>query len=143
MKRIFYFAALLLCEKFISKKIKDRVPKFISHIYLIFAVLIGFVIFNANGISGVGEDLRGMFTSAYPVSNGITLYYLRSYAVLLITAAIGSTPALKTICNKIKGNRIGEKILNVAEPFFVAAVLIIVTAYLIDGTYNPFLYFRF
>lgn len=138
-----YFAALLLCEKFISKKIKDKVPKFISHIYLIFAVLIGFVIFNANGISGVGEDLRGMFTSAYPVSNGITLYYLRSYAVLLVTSAIGSTPALKTICNKIKENRIGEKILNVAEPFFVAAILIIVTAYLIDGTYNPFLYFRF
>ena len=138
-----YFAALLLCEKFISKKIKDRVPKFISHIYLILVVLIGFVIFNANGISGAAEDLRGMLTTAYPLSNNMTFYYLRSYAVLLVAAAIGSTPALKTICNKIKENRIGEKIINVAEPFFVAAVLIIVTAYLIDGTYNPFLYFRF
>ncbi len=138
-----YFAALLLCEKFISKKIKDRVPKFISHIYLIFVVLIGFVIFNANGISGASEDLRGMLTSAYPLSNDMTLYYLRSYAVLIITAAIGSTPLLKTACKKIKENHIGNKILTLAEPVFVAAVLIIVTAYLIDGTYNPFLYFRF
>ena len=138
-----YFAVLLLCEKFISKKIKDRVPKFISHIYLIFVVLIGFVIFNANGISGASEDLKGMLTSAYPLSNSITLYYLRSYAILLIAGAIGSTPLLKTVCNKIKENHIGNKILKVAEPVFVAAVLIIVTAYLIDGTYNPFLYFRF
>ncbi len=138
-----YFAALLLCEKFISKKIKDRVPKIISHIYLIFVVLIGFVIFNANGISGAAEDLKGMFTSVYPLSSNTTLYYLRSYAILLITAAIGATPLLKNICKKIKENRIGDKILAAAEPVFVAAVLIIVTAYLIDGTYNPFLYFRF
>lgn len=138
-----YFAALLLCEKFISKKIKNRVPKFISHIYLIFVVLIGFVIFNANGVTGAFDDLKGMFTSAYPLSNGMTLYYLRSYSVLLVSAAIGATPALKTICNKIKGNDIGDKILTALEPIFVVSVLIIVTAYLIDGTYNPFLYFRF
>ena len=138
-----YFAVLLLCEKFIPKKIKDRVPKLISHIYLIFVVLIGFVIFNASGVSGAAEDLRGMFTNAYPLSTDITLYYLRSYAVLLIAGIIGATPALKTICNRIKENNIGNKILTAAEPVFVAAVLIIVTAYLIDGTYNPFLYFRF
>ena len=138
-----YFAVLLLCEKFISKKIQDRVPKVISHIYLIFVVLIGFVIFNANGISGMAEDLRGMFTSAYPLSSESTLYYLRSYAVMLVAGAIGATPLLKTLCKKIKENSIGDKILTAAEPVFTAAVLIIVTAYLIDGTYNPFLYFRF
>ena len=138
-----YFAALLLCEKFIPKKIKDRVPKFISHIYLIFAVLIGFVIFNANGVSGAYEDIKGMLTAAYPLSNDITLYYLRSYAVLIIAGAFGATPALKNICKKIKENSLGNKILTIAEPVFLGAVLIIVTAYLIDGTYNPFLYFRF
>ncbi|MBQ4603793.1 MAG: MBOAT family protein, partial [Clostridia bacterium] len=138
-----YFAALLLCEKFISKKIKDRVPKIISHIYLIFVVLIGFTIFNSNGISGMADDLRGMFTSAYPLSNTTTLYYLRSYAVMLVAGAIGATPLLKNLCKKIKENSIGDKILTVAEPLFIAVVLIIVTAYLIDGTYNPFLYFRF
>ncbi len=138
-----YFAALLLCEKFVSKKIKNRVPKLISHIYLIFVVLIGFVIFNANGITGAFDDLKGMFTAAYPLSNGMTLYYLRSYSVLLIAAAFGATPALKSICEKIKQNSIGDKVLTVLEPVFIVAVLIAATAYLIDGSYNPFLYFRF
>ena len=138
-----YFAALLLCEKFIPKNIKNKVPKFISHIYLIFVVLIGFVIFNANGVSGAAEDLKGMFTAFYPLSNNITLYYLRSYAILILAGAFGATPALRNLCNKIRQNDIGDKILTAAEPVFVAAVLIIVTAYLIDGTYNPFLYFRF
>lgn len=138
-----YFAALLLCEKFISAKIKNKVPKFISHIYLIFVVLIGFVIFNANGISGAAEDLSGMLTASYPLSNSITLYYLRSYAILILAGAFGATPALKTLCAKIRKNDIGDKILTAAEPLFVATILILVTAYLIDGTYNPFLYFRF
>ena len=84
-----------------------------------------------------------MFTASYPISNGITLYYLRSYAVLILAGAFGATPALKNLCNKIRQNDIGNKILTAAEPVFVAAVLVIVTAYLIDGTYNPFLYFRF
>lgn len=138
-----YFAALLLCEKFISAKIKNKVPNFISHIYLIFVVLIGFVIFNANGISGAAEDLSGMLTASYPLSNSITLYYLRSYAILILAGAFGATPALKTLCAKIRKNDIGDKILTAAEPLFVATILILVTAYLIDGTYNPFLYFRF
>ncbi len=138
-----YFAALLLCEKFIPKKIKDKVPKFISHIYLIFVVLIGFVIFNANGITGAFEDLKGMFTAAYPLSNSITDYYLGSYSVLLAVAAFGATPALKLLCEKIRQNNIGDKILTVLEPVFVFGVMVAVTAYLIDGSYNPFLYFRF
>ena len=138
-----YFAALLLCEKFISAKIRNKVPKIVSHIYLIFVVLIGFVIFNANGISGAAEDLRGMLTASYPLSNSITLYYLRSYAILILAGAFGATPALRTLCAKIRNNNIGDKILTAAEPLFVATVLILVTAYLIDGTYNPFLYFRF
>lgn len=138
-----YFAALLLCEKFTPKNIKNKVPKFVSHIYLIFVVLIGFVIFNANGISGAAEDLKGMLTASYPLSNGITLYYLRSYAILILAGIFGATPALRNICNKIRQNNIGNKIITAAEPVFVASVLILVTAYLIDGTYNPFLYFRF
>ena len=84
-----------------------------------------------------------MFTTAYPLTTDITLYYLRSYGVMLITGVIGATPLLKTACKKIKETNIGNKILSAAEPVFVAAVLVIVTAYLIDGTYNPFLYFRF
>ncbi len=138
-----YFAALLLIEKSIPKKIKDKVPSVFGHIYLIFAVLVGFAIFNGSGVEGVLYDLRGMFTPAYPVCTDITLYYLKSYAVLLALGIFGATPAAKILADKFTGSKIGSKLTVVAEPVFVVAVLVTVTAYLVDGSYNPFLYFRF
>ena len=138
-----YFAALLLIEKSIPEKIKSKVPTAIGHIYLIFAVLAGFVIFNGNGIDGMLADLGGMFTPSYPLCTDITLYYLRSYAVLFIVGIIGATPAAKICVQKLSETKTGAKIISVAEPVFVLAVMIAVTAYLIDGSYNPFLYFRF
>lgn len=138
-----YFAALLLIEKSFPKKIKDKVPSVLGHIYLIFAVLVGFVIFNGSGVEGVLYDLRGMFTPAYPVCTDITLYYLKSYAVLLALGIFGATPAAKILADKFTGSKIGSKLTVVAEPVFVVAVLVTVTAYLVDGSYNPFLYFRF
>ncbi|MBQ3046245.1 MAG: MBOAT family protein [Clostridia bacterium] len=138
-----YFAVLLLIEKFIPAKIKDKSPAVISHIYLIFVVLVGFVIFNGSGVEGVVSDLRGMFTAAYPLCTDITLYYLRSYAVLFVIGIIGATPAAKICVQKLSETKIGSKIISAAEPVFVACVMIAVTAYLIDGSYNPFLYFRF
>lgn len=138
-----YFAALLLIEKTITERIKEKVPSFFGHIYLIFAVLVGFVIFNANGIKGIATDLKGMFTTAYPLCNDITLYYLKSYAVLFVIGIIGATPVAKIAVQKISATKTGEKIIQFVQPVFVLAVLVAVTAYLIDGSYNPFLYFRF
>ncbi len=138
-----YFAALLLIEKSIPKKIKDKVPSFFGHIYLIFAVLVGFVIFNGSGVEGGLFDLKGMFTPSYPICTDMTLYYLKSYAILFIFGIIGATPAVKIAAEKLSATKVGRKIVTVSEPVFVAAVLIAVTAYLIDGSYNPFLYFRF
>ncbi len=138
-----YFAVLLLIEKSIPKNIKDKAPSFISHIYLIFVVLVGFVIFNANGINGAIADLTGMFTGAYPLCTDTTLYYLRSYGILLVLGIIGSTPLVKNAAQKIFSTMQGEKALRIIEPVFISVMLIIVTAYLIDGSYNPFLYFRF
>ncbi len=138
-----YFAALLLIEKSIPKKIKDSAPSVLSHIYLITVVIIGFVIFNGNGVEGVISDLKGMFTPAYPICTDITLYHLKSYAVLLCAGIFGATPAGKLAINKISETKIGSKITAVTEPVFIIAVLVAVTAYLVDGSYNPFLYFRF
>ena len=138
-----YFAALLLAEKSVPKKIRDKVPAFIGHVYLAFVVLVGFVIFNANGIDGAIHDLEGMFTPAYPLITQTTLYYLRSYAVLLTVGVIGSTPLVKNAVNKFSSTGIGSKVTAIAEPIVIISLLTAVTAYLIDGSYNPFLYFRF
>ena len=138
-----YFAALLLIEKSIPEKIKKKVPSAIGHIYLIFAVLVGFVIFNGNGVSGMIYDLKGMFTANYPICTDVTLYYLRSYAVLFVVGIFGATPVAKIAFNKLAATKNGARFISVVQPVFVVAVLIVVTAYLVDGSYNPFLYFRF
>ena len=138
-----YFAALLLIEKNIPQKIKEKTPRFVGHIYLIFVVLVGFVIFNASGIDGALSDLKGMFTAAYPICTSTTLYYLRSYALLLAVGILGSTPIVKSAVNKLESTKAGAKIIAVLQPVVIIALLVAVTAYLIDGSYNPFLYFRF
>lgn len=138
-----YFAVLLMAEKSIPQKIKSKVPVIFRHIYLIFVVVIGFVIFNANGIDGMISDFKGMFTSAYPLCTETTLYYLRSFAILFAVGIIGAAPTVKIAAEKLGSTRTGEKIRNIAEPIIILLLLVAVTAYLIDGSYNPFLYFRF
>ncbi len=78
-----------------------------------------------------------------PISNDISVYYLKSYFLLIVISSIGSTPLLKIIVDKIKKNEIGVKIISYLEVIFNIALLLLITAYLIDGSFNPFLYFRF
>ncbi len=131
-----YFAVLLLLEKFMLKKFLDK-SVFISRIYLLFLIMISFVIFNASDMKGALLDIGGMFGYGnYPIASREFFYYLRSFGLVLIFAIIGSTPIPKNIASKLK-------FTNYAEPVFLAALLIMCTAYLVDGSFNPFLYFRF
>jgi alginate O-acetyltransferase complex protein AlgI len=85
--------------------------------------------------------LFGVGTSS--AVNSEALYYLKSYGLVLIIAAIGSTKIPKLLCEKLSGKNIPAKVMTFLEPAYVAAVLIAVTAYLVDGSFNPFIYFRF
>ena len=69
---------------------------------------------------------------------GETLYYLRSYGGVIFLSLIGATPLVKYLAT-----RIPAKILTVLEPVVLLVLLVICTAYLVDGSFNPFLYFRF
>ncbi len=130
-----YFGALLLLEKLFMKNI----PDIISHIYVLFAVIISFVIFNAPDMKTVLSDIGGLFGAGnIPISNTVTLYYLRSYALVIIAAIIGATPLVKNLANKIP-----EKVSNILEPIVLIGLIVPITAYLVDGSFNPFLYFRF
>jgi alginate O-acetyltransferase complex protein AlgI len=132
-----YFALLLLIEKhFLLDYMKDKAV--LSHIYVIFAVTISFVLFNGETLSQAAGDLAGMFgLAALPLMTGETLYYLSGYGLILIAALIGATPAVTMVARKLKG-RAGW-----AEPLLLVCLLILITACLIDGSFNPFLYFRF
>ena len=139
-----YFAIFLILEKFALKKFFDKIPVVFSHIYVAIVVFVSFVIFNANGAAGILSDVGGMFgLTGIPFFTSDTAYYISGYAFILIIGIIGATPLVKNAILKIKKSNVGCRIINVLEPIFVIAVLLVATAYFVDGSFSPFLYFRF
>ncbi len=137
------YAILLIIEKLFLKKMLERLPAVVGHFYVMFFVITGFVVFNAYDISGAISDLSGMFGAMeLPFATSETVYYLKSYAVMFVLGIVGSTPLLKTASEKIKSSKL-EKAFYILKPAGLCAVLLLVTAYLVDGSFNPFLYFRF
>lgn len=138
-----FFAILLIIEKlWLLKPLKKS--KVLSHIYVMFFVIISFVIFNAADMKEAFSYIGGMFgAGGIPFISEEWLYYLRSYGVVLVVAIIGATPLVKKLVLSVKKKSTGEKIMNIAEPIMLVALLLVITAYLVDGSFNPFLYFRF
>lgn len=139
-----YFAVLLVIENLFLQEILDKLPSLFQHIYAKFFIIISFVIFN-------NENMKDLFTSLYNMFNfkgldlysDFSIYYLKSYAVILIISIIGATPLIKNIIEKINASYLGEKFISIINPIFNIVLLIVATSYLIDGSFNPFLYFRF
>jgi alginate O-acetyltransferase complex protein AlgI len=139
-----YFALFLLLEKFFLAKFFAKIPRVFSHIYVLFVVAISFVIFNANGMGQAISDIGGLLgLQNLPFFSTETLYYIRSYGIVLLLGIIGATPLVKRSVEKFRTTRVGDWILTVAEPMVQIALIVVITAYLVDGSFNPFLYFRF
>lgn len=138
------FGIILIIEKMFLAKYLQRLPSFFRRIYVLFIVMISFVIFNASSIGEAWKNIIGLFgANGESIVNKYTIYYLRSYGVMLFIALIGATPLLRNMILKLKENEKLEKIINALEPLYMIFLLLIVTAYLVDNSYNPFLYFRF
>lgn len=138
------FGILLIFEKIYLNKILDKLPNFIKRIYVLFIVMISFIIFNANTMNTAWHNIIGLFGFNKEVFiNTYTIYYLKSYLLVIIIAIIASTPIPKNIISKLNKNKSLNKIINLLEPIFIIILLLITTSYLIDNSYNPFLYFRF
>ncbi len=135
-----YFGILLIIEKIILLKCLKNTPKIINRIYTLFIVMISFIIFNGDGISTILENIGGLFGIAnIPLITNESIYYLKSYAIVIIVGIIGATP----ICKKIANKERLKKIINIIEPICLLLILVISTSYIVDGSFNPFLYFRF
>ena len=107
-----------------------------------FITLVGFILFSGVGVNEILENLGGLFgIGTSSLVNKESIYYLISYALVLIIAIIASTPILKNIFLKLKEKV--PKVINILEPIVLSILLIICTSYLVDGSFNPFLYFRF
>ena len=130
------FAVFLLLEKGIPGL--RRLPRGLANVYVLAVVVGSFVLFNASNLSQAGADLAGMFGRAgLPLVTTESLYQLKSFAVLFLLGILGSTPWPK---------KWGEAMAQKApwlDAAAMLALLLVCTAYLVDGSFNPFLYFRF
>ena len=138
------FGIILIIEKIFLNKFMEKLPSFIKRIYVLFIVMILFIIFNAENMSVALTNIKGLFGMNGEVFvNDYTLHYLKSYLPLLIIAFLGATPFIKTLIDKLRKNKYANNIINILEPILIVMILVVVTSYLIDNSYNPFLYFRF
>ena len=131
------FAALLLLEKLVFPV--GKMPAFLQHLYVLFVVMVSFVLFNASDLTQAGADIAGLFgIGGIPAVTAESIYYLRSYAGIFALSIVGATPAVKNLAG-----RIPVKYAAVLEPLMLIGLLLLCTGYLVDGSFNPFLYFRF
>ena len=132
------FAVLLLVEKWVPAL--QKMPNFLRHIYVLLLVCISFVLFNAESFAQAGSDLAGMFGfGGVPLVTPETLYYLRSYGLLFILGFVGATPLVRDTANRLYKH----KVVAVLEPVVLILLLLVCSGYLVDGSFSPFLYFRF
>ena len=138
-----YFAVLLTLEKmFLGKYLKKS--RVLSRVYVLFLIAISFVIFNAADMGEAVQYIGGMFgVGTTGLAGAEWLYNLRSFALILIFAVIGATPVPKLIVKKVNSLKAGNTVISVLSPVFTVVILVLCTAYLVDGSFNPFLYFRF
>ena len=135
-----YFGILLALEKLVLGKYLEKLPKIISKIYVLLIVMISFVVFSGETTEIIFRNLGGLIgINTSGLSNIESIYYFKSYLVVVLASIIGATPILKNLVSKEKM----KKIVNVLEPVFLCLVLLISTSYIVDGSFNPFLYFRF
>ena len=134
-----YFFVLLMIEKFFLLNLLKKAPALVGHVYTLFFVLVSWAIFGLENFTQLTAYLKVMFgLGGVPLINGELGYYLSSYLPILCVAALASTPLGVSLYR-----RGSVRVQQVACTVLVVAGLVVCTAYLVDGTYNPFLYFRF
>ena len=134
---------LLTIEKFFLLKYLNK-SHFFSRIYVLLAVVVSFIVFNIPTLDEAFKYIGGLFgAGGIPFSSAETLYHLRNYAVLLILAIVGATPIVKKVAAKFSESKKLGKVAGVLEIVMIVSLLAVITAFLVDSSSNPFLYFRF
>ena len=136
-----FFALLLVTEKLWLLEKLGRHPV-LGHVYVLLAVVFSFVLFDASSLRGAWDSILGMLgLGGLPPVSQEAVYLLRSNAVLLLLGAVGATELPKRLALRLENK--APALMAVVEPLALVLLLLACTAYLVDGSYNPFLYFRF
>ena len=134
-----YFGVLLLLEKLLLKPYLEKLPSPVRSAYAMIFVFLGWVLFAHEDMGGGLRYLMQMAGAGGIAFTSRRTWYLLVTSLPLIAASVlGSTPLPGTLCRKMKG-----RVRETAELLFVAVVLVMSVAFLVDASYNPFLYFRF
>lgn len=140
-----YYGILLLIEKFALRRVLSKLPSFVQSVYTLFFVILGWVIFKCEDLSYCLSYLRAMFGGfGAGFLNGESLYLLKNYGIMLLILMVGSTMLPKRAADKVLAKIGNVSITGTAvRCLWFAGIFLISVAYLVDATYNPFLYFRF
>ena len=135
-----YFGILLIIEKEFLLNYLKKLPKGITILYTNFIVMISFLIFSGDGVAQILENMKGLLgIGNIPLVSAESIYYFKSYFLVLLIGIVGATPI---ITNLVKRKNM-QKVINVLEPIGLLSVFLVCTSYIVDGSFNPFLYFRF
>ncbi|MBQ8510602.1 MAG: MBOAT family protein [Clostridia bacterium] len=137
-----YFGVLLIIEKLFLLKVLEKAPAIVGHIYTMFLVIVSWVIFALTDTSQLFAYLGALFGAGGALFDESSLYLLTNNVILLVILAIASTPLPKYLAQKLMG-RLSEIPASLVQNLAYIAIMIVSVAYLVDASYNPFLYFRF
>ena len=137
-----FYGVILIIEKLFLAKYLQKLPNILQHIYLLIITLVGFTIFTFDNMSVLIEYLKVMFVlNGNVFIDNSFMYYLSTHIVLFIIGIVCSTPLLKNIYEKGIQNK--NKIIEYGYLMCLVIIFFVSIAYLVDASYNPFLYFRF
>ncbi len=145
-----YYGVLLVLEKFVLLRIKEKLPNFVNVFITLLLVLIGWVFFYYIDLGAGIEHLGIMFgIISRPLTDAVTIYYFKYYLMFIIAGALASVP-WKSFVKKLMGEKKVESMKEgidnsaiILKPLFATLVFLASLAVLIGQSYNPFLYFRF
>lgn len=134
-----YFFAILLVEKLFLSAWLEKLHPILRHIYTMLLVLVSWTIFALEDFAQLTGYFRVMLgLGNAPVLNADTVYYIVNYAPVIFIGCLAATPVGTMVVHKLPAKYVG-----MLKPILLLMGLIICTSYLVAGTYNPFLYFRF
>ena len=142
---LYYFIFLVL-EKFVLKKVLDKAPNFLKHIYALIIIYIGWIIFRCDNLSSLSTYFKGLFNFNFTsASTSEFMVYIETYYIYFILAIIFSTPIYYKIIKKLENtpSKKTKNIFTFIHYFILICVFIITIMFLAYSSYNPFIYFRF
>lgn len=135
-----YFGIILMLEKTFLLRFLVKMPAVVGHIYSLLLIMFGWLIFSANSMSEIWVYLKMMFGSGAALTTSIVTYDFIRLLPLLIVCTVASTPLTKTIYTKLNERYNAAAHLN---PVLTGSSLLLCTAYMVDSTFSPFLYYIF